>query len=42
MIATSKDVRSWAVGLGIGTSPRGPVPKWVWDAYLETHPQASN
>jgi len=43
MIATAKDVRAWAQENYVyPVNPRGRVPKHIWDAYLEVHPEASN
>ena len=45
MIATDKDVRAWAREWSKGEIPipsRGRIPAWLWTAYLEQHPEASN
>jgi hypothetical protein len=42
MIATAKDVRAWARKVGIPVGERGTLQAYVWDAYLEAHPEACN
>ena len=42
MIATEKDVRAWARKVGIPVGERGRLQRFVWQAYLEQHPQAHN
>ena len=42
MIATDKDVRAWARKLDLRVGQRGKVRRVIWEAYLETHPEASN
>ena len=42
MIATVADVRKWAREMGIPVGVRGRLQAHVWEAYLETHPEASN
>jgi hypothetical protein len=42
MIATARDVRAWARKGGAPVGNRGPLPAWLWAAYLEQHPEANN
>ena len=43
MIATAKDVRAWAQSLGITQGVHDyMLSAAVWEAYMETHPEASN
>jgi hypothetical protein len=42
MIATAKDVRAWAREVGLKVGTRGHLPGYIWAAYLEQHPEASN
>lgn len=42
MIATDKDVREWAVEVGLEVCECGKVTRHMWDVYLEQHPEANN